>query len=452
MRLPLATLPLLLACGPSDPVPLAVAFDTERATVGRVTLPAGHTLDALEATVDGEPLDHVLVRGDRLIGLPQDTTLTLSGTATDDRDRPRELAPLTLTVPGTGLATLTVVQSAPDAAMATGLVFAAVLDDDRSGLAAYDGAGRLRWGWRASDNHVTAAPVFARNGLDVLAFTSHRDRDTDDAAIHRFPLDGSPGTTTTAVAGHHAFVEMPSGELAFLSRNFPEVDAPPEAAESTWTLLNDTIRLAPEGSTDGGTVVFDLLEAEPFTRSCAHVDTLHSRYGNAGIHDWSHANSLVYDEAADTWVYGIRLHDAILGIDPATGDVRWKAGGTSPDLVPDDPWSHSHFTEASNDRVLLFDNGTHKQPESSRVVELALDHDAGTATVVWSFEQPFGGFTAWLGDGRTLPNGHRLLAFTEVGRLLEVRPDGSIAWEAALPNPNVGRIRFALAFDALDPG
>lgn len=420
---------LLAACGgPRIQGEVEIGFDTEIANVGRVETPGiwgtrwGLSRNALDHQVDG----------DRLVGLPQGQTVFVQGRHGGKNDPVYRTEIATIRVPETGLPDLQVLVSEPEAAMATGYVAAAILDDDQSGIAVYDGQGRVVWGWQAPDDEVSASPVFAENGTDILAFFSDRDRNVDRATIRRIAVDGSEIRDTRATRGHHTFVD--TGSPTFLSREFVDIDMAPYGIDESWLVMSDTIR--------GPGLTFDLLDhVDPFW-PCTHFDTLHQRYGYTQVHDWSHGNSLVLDRATNTFLLGLRLHDAIHAIDGDTGGILWTATGD---------WSHAHFSEATADRVLLFDNGTHRDPPHSRVVELSIDAQ-GVPTEVWSFDQPDVGFTAWLGDARTLPNDNVLIAFTEIGEIVEVTRDHRIVWRAQTPASFVGRIRYTESLTPLPPG
>ena len=93
---------------------------------------------------------------------------------------------------------------------------------------------------------------------------------------------------------------------------------------------------------------------------------------------------------------------------------------------------------------MVFDNGDHRDPQFSRVVELRLDEDARTVGVVWEHLEDDSSFLRLLGDAKRLSNGNTLISWTDLGRLDEVSPDGELLWRAELPLGTVfGRVDHA---------
>ena len=110
--------------------------------------------------------------------------------------------------------------------------------------------------------------------------------------------------------------------------------------------------------------------------------------------------------------------------------------------VPGTTWQqHGHMSEAWEDRLLLFDNGNHREDQTSRVVEFQVDPDQGTLEEVWSFVHPDGRHISHLGDARRLPGGNTLISWSPEGRVMEVTPDGDIVWEIRV-DQKIGRVEF----------
>lgn len=434
---------LIGGCAPDrsgPPLPLDLAFDTAVANVGRAWTD-GADPDGYEVRwgLDPDHLDRVGrpvpgVAEARLVGLPQGGRVYVAAT-----DGPGRSAVHALDVPITGVPDLDLPTADAGTALGEGYLLGAWIGDPLAGFGIWDGAGRLVWGW-SSSTELVAAPRVALDGTAVLALITSRDLEGDEGgAIRRFPLDGSPPTETRALYGHHTFVEEP-GRLLYLARRFTAQDGAAFGLDpGEITVMSDVLRATPEGGTDGGEVVWDLLDHQAPYRPCGHFDHAATRYGIEGVHDWSHSNSLVPDGEGGL-LLGSRHQDSLWSL-ATDGSVQWVARAADTDLVMDDPPAHAHFSEADPGRVLLFDNGNHRSPEATRLRELALDPAGGVATTTWSMPQPGAGFTSWLGDVRTLPNGNLLVALTEVGRFLELTPDGRIVWEG-VAGGSVGRVRY----------
>ncbi len=117
--------------------------------------------------------------------------------------------------------------------------------------------------------------------------------------------------------------------------------------------------------------------------------------------DWSHANAVWADASGDVYV-SFRHLSAVVKVegdpaDPAFGEIRWRLAGTadSPlgtDLSLDTGAGLPGFEQQHNAHVLddgtltLFDN--RQGLERSRILDLAVDEAAGTATAVRWWDVP----------------------------------------------------------------
>jgi hypothetical protein len=171
-----------------------------------------------------------------------------------------------------------------------------------------------------------------------------------------------------------------------------------------------------------------------------------------------HANWVdLHDEVDGATAY-VSLCDLylVLAVDVATGGVKWVFGpggdftlyGDDGALLPDDYYSScQHGLEvADGNRLLVYDNGWERA--RSRVVEFELDHDASTATQVWSWSEPewhepILGDADWLPDDHVLLNqGHSECYSREPGRgrpnqIVEVdKATGGVAWRLTMPHVN----------------
>ena len=123
----------------------------------------------------------------------------------------------------------------------------------------------------------------------------------------------------------------------------------------------------------------------------------------------------------------------ILKIDDT--EIVWQFGGDLSDFTlknPDNWFSHGHFSQVLPQGLLVFDNGGHREPTTSRVVEYALDEQTMTAEAVWIYEQPDGLNVPIIGDAQRLPNGNTLIAWSTLGELTEVTPSGEIVWQVGV--------------------
>jgi len=114
--------------------------------------------------------------------------------------------------------------------------------------------------------------------------------------------------------------------------------------------------------------------------------------------DWFHCNSIDVAANGDLLV-SARHANAVYYVERATGQIAWKLGGTPHNkdgaahiVVTNDSeggfnLQHDARFAGSGDITLFDDHGADAGAGSAvaRGVELALDHDAGTAQVVWQF-------------------------------------------------------------------
>ena len=120
----------------------------------------------------------------------------------------------------------------------------------------------------------------------------------------------------------------------------------------------------------------------------------------------------------------IRNLKLVAVFDPKTEEIVWGTLG---------PWVGQHDAEPlANGNVLLFDNnGNYNGPGGSRVIEF----NPETMEIVWAYEgtkeDPLK--SVLRSEAMRLSNGNTLITESQAGRLLEVTPEGEIAWEYVNP-------------------
>jgi len=255
--------------------------------------------------------------------------------------------------------------------------------------------------------YQAGAPLYTDNHELLLtedddgALTAHlfgyTIRPVDMQAL--FPPDGNPDAL---VAGHQLLRYGPGGHLEFFFDAWDHLDP------ADWDV------------------------AVPAAEDCVQCD-------------YDHPNSLDID-AEGHYVASFRTLNEITAIDAATGSVRWQLGGRNSDFTfvddPLDGFSGQHAARVVGpDRILLFDNGPNHDPQLSRAVEYALDHEAGTATLVWEYRpepslySPFQCYVQRLDDGRTL------VGFSQQAEAHLVDAAGSATWKGTVEAPD-GNGRF----------
>jgi len=152
--------------------------------------------------------------------------------------------------------------------------------------------------------------------------------------------------------------------------------------------------------------------------------------------DFDHPNSIDIDGDGN-YIVSWRHFGEVTKIDAVTGRMIWRLGGRNNQFTfSNDPlngFSGQHNVRVlPNGNLLLYDNGWRHQPPETRAVEYKLDAAAKTATMVWQFRHNPPVFTGFVGSVQRLSSGNTLVGYGALGRMAEVRPDGSVAWEGQL--------------------
>lgn len=363
---------------------------------------------------------------------------------TVDADGAEHAATGQLTVPDApdDLPRLHVDHSSPEAQVPTGFVLGATSDlatSPTSYAVVWNEAGEPVWWSRLPDGHlVVSTSLGATPGTVVFD-----DYDVTSAALtssgHRARLDGSEHLVVPLETSHHTVIEPVPDQFVWPSR---DVRPNPYQAD-TWVTADRVLR-APIGATDAPDEVLNVYDDVfhgAYTAPCNHPLAPLRYDGYFPVFEWSHLNSLVYLPDRDAYVVNLRWVDTVLLVDAPSGEVLWRLGGPLSDFTSETGgslWtdadhalmSHPHFSEAWDGGLVAFDNHSHPDGSVSSIVEIAWDEDARTVREVFRWEDPQGRFMGVLGDVRKLPDGGYLAAWSNVGELNEVGPDGAERWRA----------------------
>ena len=153
--------------------------------------------------------------------------------------------------------------------------------------------------------------------------------------------------------------------------------------------------------------------------------------------DWTHANWA--DTNGDRGWVSLATLGQVVQFDTKTGDIDWILGrnGTLA-LVGDTRWfdfQHAPL-RLEDDHLLVYDN--QGPAEGSRIVEYAIDADAGTAERVWQYDGlPDNPWNAdFMGSVEVLENGNLLIAAggdKDDRRVFEITAQGDRVWEMSGP-------------------
>lgn len=197
----------------------------------------------------------------------------------------------------------------------------------------------------------------------------------------------------------------------------------------------------------------------------------------AGTADYAHINSFVITQD-DNLLVSFRNLSAVFKISRTTGEVLWRLGGraSSFDFLtaagdPDDdggPCAQHTASELPDGNILVFDNGAWSQAQNlcvdpadsnapaverlpTRIVEWAVDEEAGTATLVreHTVDQRHAIFA---GSAQGLPDGRSMVGWaSERGAVAsELDADGDVVWEVRDAAPAPGDRYFTYRAHATD--
>lgn len=307
------------------------------------------------------------------------------------------------------------------------------------------------------------------------------------------PPDGSIALPIEVL--HHAFQVLPNGHFLVLSaetrrfENWHGSTTDASAPRVTANLVGDIIaEVTRKGELVRQWRLLDMLD--PYRIGHGSRSNYWHKLGFPAAFDWSHTNSIFYDQSDDSILASLRHQDCIVKFDCATGDVRWILGNHSHWtgklaerlLTPDAgvEWQfHQHDCSiVGPGRVLCFDNGNfragafapkHSDATSySRVVEFEIDETARIVRQPWCFGD--GGedriFACYQGGACRLPKtGNTFMTFGGIctidgvptsdnveafgkARLIEVTPGGDIVFDASIDDCGSAAPRPFSAFRA----
>jgi len=300
---------------------------------------------------------------------------------------------------------------------------------DASYAAIIDESGRYVWWLEADPSHDVVIAEPALDGTSVLTLQNDKTALLGPAVIHRHSLGGRLLDSYPIDAAHHDFAEHPDGTLASLVYETRTMVVP-DIHDEPILLGSDGIAVVGAGQR------FSLLDdfgSDPW-HVCSHVTE-----ADAGIDaEWAHSNSLIYEPVSGLWWMMARNLDAILGVEPTTGAVVWQLGGLESDFEVEQPFDHGHMSDVWDGGMMVFDNQLHGGP--SRVTEYAVDIQARTADEVWTYTDPFGRTSAFLGDADKIQDDRYLVVWSPYGQIEEVDASGSALFRLEAEHGNVARV------------
>jgi hypothetical protein len=161
----------------------------------------------------------------------------------------------------------------------------------------------------------------------------------------------------------------------------------------------------------------------------------------SGTIDYFHLNSIGVDADGGLLV-SARHTSGIYKVNRKSGEVEWRLGGTKSDfaLPAEAQFSFQHDVRRHSDgTITIFDNNASnpKSPPATRVLRLALDVGAKTASVHKSYALPQPRLCWAMGNAQQLPDYGLFVGWGTAGSFTELAPDGTVRFDAAFTDGSV---------------
>jgi hypothetical protein len=152
-------------------------------------------------------------------------------------------------------------------------------------------------------------------------------------------------------------------------------------------------------------------------------------------YDYFHINSIdVFDE--DHLLVSSRTTWTVYKIVRKTGEIVWRLGGKKSDfeMGPGTEFAFQHDARSHPDGIItIFSNGSTNKGERSRGIEIKINEDAMTATLLREYTDPEELRSPTQGNVQVLPNGNVFVGWGSAPVLSEFDHDGELLFSAAFP-------------------
>ena len=178
----------------------------------------------------------------------------------------------------------------------------------------------------------------------------------------------------------------------------------------------------------------DLIDYNPL-----YLDRLSNDYQSGDALDWTHSNSIFYDN--QNVFVSIRNLSRIAKINYDTKNLVWHLGNENfmnqIYFNNNIEFSGQHSVQIlDNNNILFFDNHSFLDPEISRCIEFSYDEINDSVNVVWEYILPDSLYTGSRGECDRLNNGNTLINVGRTGNLIEVNDNDEIVWHLNMIDNN----------------
>ena len=186
---------------------------------------------------------------------------------------------------------------------------------------------------------------------------------------------------------------------------------------------------------------FDLDDYNPY-----YVET----YNGWNDMDWTHSNSIFFDENTESVFVSIRNLSRITKIDYSSQALIWNMGESDfmneTYFEEDHDFSQQHSVQVlNNGNLLFFDNHRYLEPQLSRCMEIAYDENNFVSEIVWEHVLPAELFSGSRGECDRLENGNTLITAGRTGHTLEVTSENQVVWHLEVKNMGVDVTKYRSA-------
>jgi len=155
--------------------------------------------------------------------------------------------------------------------------------------------------------------------------------------------------------------------------------------------------------------------------------------------DYVHGNSIMVDHD-NNLVLSLRNYNEVAKINRETGEFIYRLGGKKNEftIIGDlhEFYSQHDARILNNGHLTLFDNGAHRNPKFSRVIEYEIDESLKTANLVWEYSPIPSFYAGSMCNAQFLPNNNWLVSWAGwAGRAFsDISPEGEILNEFNFEN------------------
>ena len=166
-------------------------------------------------------------------------------------------------------------------------------------------------------------------------------------------------------------------------------------------------------------------------------------------YDWTHSNSIFYDEQESAIYLSARHLSKIIKIDYPSGNIVWEMGlpqefGTGNNNICTNlrfSWQHD-FKKLENGNFLLFDNGNlsetvnNTEQKTSRIIEFDIINNS-SCNIVNEYYLPIEHYSSIMGSVQLLDNNNYLInsrSGEESNHIFEINENGDIVWNTFIGN------------------